>query len=100
MLQNKYTLQVGLKTQDHKKHYDYLNGLEIINNIVSYYVSGATYTASVGVWGGDIERSITINIISDLKIDFIIKAIIKDLKIEMNQNCILYQKQIIDIDFI
>ena len=100
MLKNKYTLQVGLTTNNNQKKYSYGDGLKIINNVVSYYVSGATYTAAVGVWCGQIEKSIKIEIVSDLKIDFVIAAIINDLKIELMQDCILYEKNLIDIDFI
>lgn len=87
----KYTLHVGLKTNKGKK---ILNGTKTIESTLNTYFSGYTLQKANGYWNKKKEKTIIITIINESVVDFIIDAIIDELKAKLQQDCIMLEKSV------
>lgn len=84
---------IGLNDKDtHKQEYktnDLINSIVDIFN--SHNITGLTITQAIGVYNGERENSLVVSIIDRIS-EIEIIYICNDIKLELNQECVMVQK--------
>ena len=93
---NKYTIYLGLKNPNSKIEYCEIDVIEHLKTLFNY----ATIYHSQGIYKGDCETTLIIEIISNNFTDFEIKNICTYLKNRYEQECVMYTKQDIDMELV
>lgn len=99
-----YNLYVGLNDKDtYKQIIDDDNAMNLVRDIVSNIVGGATFTKSFGYWVDEFgnetsESNIVVKITATD--DEHIERICAKLNHALNQNCIMVEKSVSEIAFV
>lgn len=89
----KYTLSIGLNDKDlHKQVIAKSKAIKIIQNcLISIDIMGSTIYEASGVYQGEAEKTIRVDLYEIKSEARLIKAI-KEIKRKLNQNCIAIEK--------
>lgn len=93
---NRYRIYLGLNNPKTNKEY---NSLDVINHIKTLF-DFATITEAKGIYKGETETTLIIEIISDEFTDSEIKNVCKYLKNRYEQECVMFTKDIINMEVI
>jgi hypothetical protein len=83
---NKYFLYIGSNNQTNKL--EKVKAIEIINQCFD----GFTCYEVVGFWQGKQEKTLKVEIVSDINQDTKIAKLCKDLKLALNQDAVMLEK--------
>lgn len=93
---NKYKIYLGLNNPETNKEY---NSLDVINHIKTLF-DYATILEAKGIYKGEAETTLIIEIISNDFTDDEIKNVCKYLKNRYEQECVMFTKDIINMEVI
>lgn len=90
-----YKIYVGLngtpfRITDHAR--------DTVHALTARHFQGATFYDAIGVWAGEFERSVVVEILTESSID--VHRLAKELKVALTQNAILITKQSIESELI
>lgn len=98
---NSYKLYVGLNDRDsYKQIIKTEDAMKIVKDIVCEFIGGATFSKAEGYWEDENgnptrENTIIIEIVNfdrDDRFEDVIAYVAEDLKVALNQNCIMIEK--------